>query len=190
MIKLATIQCQYIPDTFTIPLLHPWYIGNTFIMHCCVQLSLIFIIWAQIDILFFLSDALGLKAGPSILHRWVETDGKSRYVEFCPEDLSKPYPCKSEPDGKQVALMCGNLFRLDATVKYKEGFETDLLRKAVNSPLAYLNTTSPKYSTIGMCLLSEFWANKSNLGIISKILDADSAEHVKTVMDKKWKMWA
>ncbi len=111
------------------------------------------------------------------------------YDEFCPEDMSKPYQCKAETDrGKQVALMCGNLFRLDATVKYKEGFETDLLRKANNSPLAYFNSTSPKYSAIGMFLLTEFWAKGSNLSIISKILHADNAESVKSVMDKKWKM--
>ena len=142
------------------------------------------------DILFLLSDALGLKDGSSILQRWVDKDGKLSYDEFCPEDLSKPYPCKAETDGKQVALMCGNLFRLDATIKYKEGFETDLLRKANNSPLAYFNSTSPKYSAIGMFLLTEFWARAkgSNLGIISKILHADSAESVKSVMDKKWKM--
>jgi hypothetical protein len=79
------------------------------------------------DILFLLSDALGLKDCSSFLQRWVDKDGKLSYDEFCPEDLSKPYPCKAETDGKQVALMCGNLFRLDATVKYKEGFETDLL---------------------------------------------------------------
>ena len=142
------------------------------------------------DILFFLSDAFGLKDGSSILQRWVDKDGKLSYDEFCPEDLSKPYPCKAETDGNQVALMCGNLFRLDATMKYKEGFETDLLRKANNSPLAYFNSTSPKYSAIGMFLLTEFWARAkgSNLGIISKILHADSAESVKSVMDKKWKM--
>ena len=84
--------------------------------------------------------------------------------------------------------MCGNLFRLDATVKYKEGFETDLLRKATNSPLAYFNSTSPKYPAIGMFILTEFWAKGSNLGIISKLIHADNAERVKTVMDKKWKM--
>ena len=41
-----------------------------------------------------------------------------------------------------------------------------------------------------MLLLTEFWARAkgSNLGIISKILHADSAESVKSVMDKKWKM--
>ena len=121
------------------------------------------------------------------MHRWVDSEGKFTYGELCPEDLKGPYPCKAEVDGKQVALMCGNLFRLDATVKYKEGFETDLLRKA-NSPLAYFNSTSPKYSAIGMFILTEFWAKGSNLGIISKLIHADNAERVKTVMDKKWKM--
>jgi hypothetical protein len=96
------------------------------------------------DILFLLSAALGLKEGSSILQRWVDKHGTLTYDEFCPEDVLKPYPCKAETDCKQVALMCGNLFRLDATVKYKEGFETDLLRKANNSPLAYFNSTSPK----------------------------------------------
>ena len=130
---------------------------------------------------------MGLKDGASILQRWGDKHGTLTYDELCPEDLSKPYPCKAEPDGKQVALMCGNLFRLDATVKYKEGFETDLLRKANNSPLAYFNSTSPKYSAIGMFLLTEFWAKGSNLGIISKLIHADNAERVKTVMDKNGK---
>ena len=76
---------------------------------------------------------MGLKDGVSILQRWGDKHGTLTYDEFCPEDMSKPYPCKAEPDGKQVALMCGNLLRLDATVKYKEVFETDLLRKA-NGP--------------------------------------------------------
>jgi hypothetical protein len=139
------------------------------------------------DIVFLQSDGMGLKDGASILQRWGDKHGTLTYDEFCPEDMSKPYPCKAETDGKQVALMCGNLFRLDATVKYKEGFETDLLRKA-NSPLVYFNSTSPKYSAIGMFILTEFWAKGSNLGIISKLLHADNAERVKTVMDKKWKM--
>jgi hypothetical protein len=84
--------------------------------------------------------------------------------------------------------MCGNQFRLDATVKYKEGFEHNLLRKNLKAPLAYFNSTSPKYSAMGMFILTEFWAKGSNHGFISKLLHADSADHVQNVMDKTWKM--
>ena len=122
------------------------------------------------------------------MHRWVDSEGNFTYGELCPEDLKGPYPCKAEVDGKQVALMCGNLFRLDATVKYKEGFEHNLLQKNLKAPLVYFNSTSPKYSALGMFILTEFWAKGSNLGIISKLLHADSADHVQNVMDKTWKM--
>jgi len=140
------------------------------------------------EIEFLLSDALGLQGDSSILHRWIDSEGNFTYGELCPEDLKGPYPCKAEVDGKQVALMCGNLFRLDATVKYKEGFEHNLLQKNLKAPLVYFNSTSPKYSALGMFILTEFWAKGSNLGIISKLLHADSADHVQNVMDKTWKM--
>ncbi len=132
--------------------------------------------------------ALGLQGDSSTLHRWIDSEGNCTYGKLCPEDLKGPHPWKAEVDGKKEALMCGNLFPLNATVKYKEGFEHNLLQKNLKAPLAYFNSTSPKYSAIGMFILIESWAKGSNLGIISKVLHADSADHVQTVMDKTWKM--
>ncbi len=179
-------------------MIHPIYIDNTVKIHHCLQFWYIQDTLAQpsnyihdqclplqfAEIVFLLSDALGLQGDSSILHRWVDSEGNFTYDELCPEDLKGPYPCKAEEDGKQVALMCGNLFRLDATVKYKEGFEHNLLQKNLKAQLVYFNSTSAKYSALGMFILTEFWAKGSNLGIISKLLHADSADHVQNVMDK------
>jgi hypothetical protein len=45
-----------------------------------------------------------------------------------------------------------------------------------------------KQDLTGSLNVLEFWAKGSNLGIISKLIHADNAERVKTVMDKKWKL--
>ena len=137
----------------------------------------------------FWTEYFGLSAGQSILERWKNENGSRKYSLLLPEEASvKDYPCKTEGDGKAVAFLVGNLFRLDARHPYKEGQGHDLFRTG-NKPLAYFTPSSPPYSELACYLLCDFWFKRSTLGPISKEIScASTVVAVDIVFDKKWKM--
>ena len=86
----------------------------------------------------------------------------------------------TQPDGKLVAMLMVNLFRLDATVPVKEGYEMDLLRNNTK-PLAYFGKDHPGYSKLGVFILKEFWLKKGVVPSISDFISIKSESDIAKV---------
>ena len=130
---------------------------------------------------------IGFEVGESILDRWRDEAGNRKYAKLCPDERSKSYPCKSEPDGRAVAMLVSNLFRLDATHPYKEGTGHAPLRPG-NKPLALFGVNSPKYSRLGCYMLVEFWCKRSTLGPLSSLFAFSTPTEVDIAFEREWKM--
>ena len=116
-------------------------------------------------------------------------DGSHKYDRVCPDDPknSRTYPCKTEDDGKAVAMLVSNLLRLDGTHPYKDGTGHDPLRPG-NKPLALFGPSSPKYSQLGCNMLVEFWCKSSTLGPLSRAFAFSTPTEVDIAFEKEWKM--
>ena len=116
-------------------------------------------------------------------------DGLHKYDRVCPDDPknSRTYPCKTEDDGKAVAMLVSNLLRLDGTHPYKDGTGHDPLRPG-NTPLAFFGPSSPKYSQLGCNMLVEFWSKSSTFGPLSRAFAFTTPTEVDIVFEKDWKM--
>ena len=66
-------------------------------------------------------------------------------------------------------MLMANLFRLDATVPVKEGYEMDLLRNNTK-PLAFFGKEHPPYSKVAAFILKEFWLKKGVFPSISEFI--------------------
>ena len=109
-------------------------------------------------------------------------------IALYPDDPRvKSYPCKSEPDGRAVAMLVSNLFRLDATHPYKEGTGHAPLKPG-NKPLALFGANSPKYSRLGCYMLVEFWCKRSTLGPLSALFAFSTPTEVDIAFEREWKM--
>jgi len=131
----------------------------------------------------------GFQGTASILDRWKKDDGSNKYDRLCPDDVkdSRSYPCKSETDGRAVAMLVANLLRLDGRHPYKDGAGHDPLR-AGNKPLALFGATSPKYSELGCFVITEFWCKAATLGPLTKANAFSTPTEVDLVFEKDWKM--
>ena len=110
------------------------------------DLRIIIALRLSADVWLFGTAAFGFKDNESMLDRWKDDTGQHKYTRLCPDDpraKSKSYPCKSEPDGRAVAMLVSNILRLDAPHPYKEGTGHAPLRPC-NMPLALLGVNSPK----------------------------------------------
>ena len=116
-------------------------------------------------------------------------DGSHKYDRLCPDDPknSRTYPCKTEDDGKAVAMLVSNLLRLDGTHPYKDGTGHDPLRPG-NTPLARFGPSSPKYSQLGCNMLVEFWSKSSTFGPLSRAFAFTTPTEVDIAFEKDWKM--
>jgi hypothetical protein len=80
-------------------------------------------------------------------------------------------------DGRTVAFLVGNIFRIDARRPTSQNFNMDVLRTD-GRPLAFFRATGAfQYSDMGMFVLTEFFAAKTNLAALSPVI------HVKTAAD-------
>ena len=116
-------------------------------------------------------------------------DRSHKYDRVCPDDPknSRTYPCKTEDDGKAVAMLVSNLLRLDGTHPYKDGTGHDPLRPG-NTPLALFGQSSPKYSQLGCNMLVEFWCKASTLCPLSRVFAFTTPTEVDLALEKDWKM--
>ena len=83
------------------------------------ELRIIVALRLSVDVWLFGTALIGFEVGESILDRWKDDTGKRKYAKLCPDERSKSYPCKSEADGRAVAMLVSNMLRLDATHPYK-----------------------------------------------------------------------
>ena len=158
--------------------------------HCSEvrDLRIIIALRLSADVWLFGTEAFGFKANESMLDRWKDDTGKHKYTRLCPDDPRvKSYPCKSEPDGRAVAMLVSNLLRLDATHPYKEGTGHDPLRPG-NKPLALFGPNSPKYSRLGCYMFVEFWCKRSTLGPLSSLFAFSTPTEVDIAFEREWKM--
>ena len=138
----------------------------------------------------FGAEAFGFIDNEAMLDRWKDDTGQRKYARVCPDDpraKSKPYPCKIEPDGRAVAMLVSNMFRLDATHPYKEGTGHAPLKPG-NKPLALFGANSPKYSRLGCYMLVEFWCKRSTLGPLSALFAFSTPTEVDIAFEREWKM--
>lgn len=131
--------------------------------------------------------SFGVQPGQSILDRW-KVDGKHKYSSLCPGSDTKDYPCKSEADGKPVAMFIGNLFRVDATFQYREGQGHDIFRTGNQAALAMWAASSPKYSSVACFMLTEFWFKRSALGPVSAEISCTTPTQVDIAFEKTFNM--
>jgi hypothetical protein len=122
--------------------------------------------------------SFGVQPGQSILDRW-KNDCKHKYSSLCPAPDAKNYPCKSEADGRPVAMFIGNLFRVDATFQYREGQGHDMFRTG-NQALAMWVPSSPKYTTVACFMLT--------LGPVSAEISCANPTEVDIAFEKTFNM--
>ena len=130
--------------------------------------------------------SFGVQPGQSILDRW-KVDGKHKYSSLCPGSDTKDYPCKSEADGKPVAMFIGNLFRVDSTFQYREGQGHDIFRMG-NQALAMWAASSPKYTSVACFMLTEFWFKRAALGPVSAEIRCTNPTEVDIAFEKTFNM--
>jgi hypothetical protein len=137
----------------------------------------------SIEVLSFWTDELGLPSGKSLLDCWKDNQGKHKYRMLCPEDLMDMvgYPCKTEIDGKVVAMLVGSAFWLDITHQYKAGQGHYVLQLGNCQAMAKFAAANPKYSQLGCHLLVDFWFKGSTFSQISKAIAAQTATQVDTM---------
>ncbi len=130
--------------------------------------------------------SFGVQPGQSILDRW-KIDGKHKYSSLCSGSDTKDYPCKSEADGKPVAMFIGNLFRVDATFQYREGQGHDIFRTGKQA-LAMWASSSPKYTSVACFMLTEFWFKRAALGPVSAEISCTNPAEVDIAFEKTFNM--
>ena len=82
-----------------------------------------------------------------------------------------------QADGRVVAHLIGNIFRIDARRAAAQNYTMDVLRTD-GRPLAFFRAAGAfQYSDVGMFVLTEFFAAKTNLAALSPVI------HVKTAAD-------
>ena len=110
-----------------------------------------------------------------------------KYAKLCPDEKSKSYPCRSEDDGRAVAMLVSNLLRLDGRLPYRDGAGHAPLRPG-NKPLALFGVSSPKYSQLGCYMLAEFWCKTATLGPLSTAFAFTTPSEVDLAFEQEWKM--
>jgi hypothetical protein len=130
--------------------------------------------------------SFGVQPGQSILDRW-KVDGKHKCSSLCPVPDAKSYPCKSEADGRPVAMFMGNLFRVDATFPHREGQGHDIFRQGKQA-LAMWTPGAPKYTTVACFMLTQFWFKRSALGPVSGEISCKTPTEVDIAFEKTFKM--
>ena len=91
-----------------------------------------------------------------------------------------------QTDGRVVAHLIGNIFRLDARRAASQNYTMDVLRSD-GRPLAFFKATGPfQYSAVGMFVLTEFFAASRNFPIMSAMIGVKKAADVDAVLDLKF----